>query len=402
MNTADELEAKYALLFPHLNERQQHLVAALDAEQLGRGGLALVARLTGLSRPTLYRAIRNLHQEPLPVERVRQAGAGRKEVLEHDPQLLSTLETLIDPDTRGDPMSPLRWTCKSTRQLANLLQAQGHPVSHTKVAQLLHALHYSLQGNAKTKEGKQHPDRDAQFRYIQRQGESFLSRGLPVISVDTKKKESVGNHGNPGQEWQPEGQAEEVDVHDFPDPDVPKAVPRGVYDLEHNLGWVTVGCSHDTASFAVESIRRWWREMGQALYPQRKQLLICSDSGGSSGYRLRLWKVELQRWADETGLDVTVCHYPPGTSKWNKIEHRLFSFITMNWRGRPLVSYQVVVNLIAATTTETGLRVQADLDTNVYPTKVKVTDEQLANVNLHPHQFHGEWNYTIKHQIANV
>jgi biotin operon repressor len=398
MNTPDELEAKYALLFPHLNERQQHLVAALDAEQLGRGGLALVARLTGFSRPTLYRAIRNLRQEPLPVERVRQSGAGRREVIEHDPQLLGALEALIDPDTRGDPMSPLRWTCKSTRQLANLLQAQGHPVSHTKVAQLLHDLHYSLQGNAKVKEGEQHPDRDAQFRYIQRQAESFLSRGLPVVSVDTKKKETIGTRRNPGQEWQPEGRPEEVDVHDFPDPDVPKAVPRGVYDLEHNLGWVTVGCSHDTASFAVESIRRWWREMGQALYPQGKQLLICSDSGGSSGYRLRLWKVELQRWADETELDVTVCHYPPGTSKWNKIEHRLFSFITMNWRGRPLISYQVIVNLIAATTTETGLRVQADLDTNVYPTKVKVSDEQLASVNLHPHDFHGEWNYTIRHQ----
>lgn len=402
MNTPDELEAKYALLFPHLNERQQHLVAALDAEQLGRGGVALVARLTGWSRPTLYRAIKSLHQDPLPVERIRQPGAGRKGVMEHDPHLLSALEILIDPDTRGDPMSLLRWTCKSTRQLAELLTAQGHPVSHTKVAQLLHALHYSLQGNAKTKEGKQHPDRDAQFRYIQRQGESFLRRGLPVISVDTKKKEQVGNHANSGQEWQPEGQPEQVDVHDFPDPDVPKAVPRGVYDLEHNLGWVTVGCSHDTASFAVESIRRWWREMGQPLYPQAEQVLICSDSGGSSGYRLRLWKVELQRWADETGLDVTVCHYPPGTSKWNKIEHRLFSFITMNWRGRPLVSYQVIVNLIAATTTATGLRVQADLDTKVYPTKVKVTDEQLANVNLHPHQFHGNWNYTIKHQNGNA
>jgi hypothetical protein len=271
-----------------------------------------------------------------------------------------------------------------------------------KVAQLLHALHYSLQGNAKTKEGKQHPDRDAQFRYIQRHGKSFLGRGWPVISVDTKKKELLGNHGNSGQEWQPGGEPEEVDVHDFPDPDVPKAVPRGVYDLQHNLGWVTVGCSHDTASFAVESIRRWWREMGHALYPQAEQLLIGADSGGSNGYRIRLWKLELQRWANEAGLDVTVCHYPPGTSKWNKIEHRLFSYITMNWRGRPLVSYQVVVNLIAATTTKAGLRVQADLDTEVYPTKVKVTDEQLAHIDLNPHRFHGEWNYTIKHQRENV
>jgi hypothetical protein len=402
MSTVDELEHKYALLFPHLNERQQHLVAALDAEQLGRGGVALISRVTGFSRPTVYRAIRGLHQRPLPVERIRQPGAGRKELVERDPQLIRVLETLIDPDTRGDPMSPLRWTCKSTRQLAEVLTAQGHPVSHAKVAQLLHDLHYSLQGNAKTKEGQQHPDRDAQFRYIQRRGKYFLGRGWPVISVDTKKQELVGNHANSGQEWQPEGEPEQVDVHDFPDPDVPKAVPRGVYDLQHNLGWVTVGCSHDTASFAVESIRRWWREMGQALYPQGEQVLICADSGGSSGYRIRLWKVELQRWANETGLDVTACHYPPGTSKWNKIEHRLFSYITMNWRGRPLLSYRVVVNLIAATTTAAGLRVQADLDTEVYPTKVKVSDEQLATVDLHPHHFHGEWNYTIKHQTENV
>ena len=402
MNTSDELEQKYALLFPHLSERQQHLVAAVDAKQLGRGGVSLVARVTGFSRPTLYRGLRSLHQQPIPVERIRQPGAGRKESSEHDPYLLQALETLIDPDTRGDPMSPLRWTGKSTRQLADLLTTQGHPVSHMKVAQLLHALHYSLQANAKTKEGKQHPDRDAQFRYIGRQGKSFLGHGWPVISVDTKKKELVGNYANSGQEWQPAGEPEEVAVHDFPDPEVPKAVPRGVYELEHNLGWVTVGCSHDTASFAVESIRRWWRKMGHALYPQAEQVLVCADSGGSNGYRLRLWKAELQRWANEAGLDVTVCHYPPGTSKWNKIEHRLFSYITMNWRGRPLVSYQVVVNLIAATTTKTGLRVQAELDTEVYPTKVKVTDEQLANVDLHPHHFHGEWNYKIKHQTENV
>jgi hypothetical protein len=286
--------------------------------------------------------------------------------------------------------------------LAHTLTAGGHPVSHMKVDQLLHALHYSLQGNAKIQEGKQNPDRDAQFRYIQRQSQSFLARGWPVISVDTKKKELVGNYANSGQEWLPEGQPEPVDTHDFPDPEVPKAVPRGVYDPQQNVGWVTVGCSHDTSRFAVESIRRWWREMGQPFYPQAEAVLICADSGGSNGYRLRLWKVELQRWAQETGLDVTVCHYPPGTSKWNKIEHRLFSYITMNWRGRPLVSYQVVVNLIGATTTETGLRVQADLDTEVYPTKVKVTDKEMATVNLHPHHFHGEWNYTIKHQTPNV
>jgi hypothetical protein len=402
MSTTEELEQKYELLFPHLNERQQHLVAAIDAEQLGRGGIALVARATGLSRPTIYRAIESLHQPPLPLERLRRGGAGRKALAKQDPHLIEALEALIDPETRGDPMSPLRWTCKSTRQLACLLTANGHQVSHMKVAQLLHTLHYSLQGNVKTQEGKQHPDRDAQFRYIQRQSENFLGHNWPVISVDTKKKELVGNHANSGQEWQPEGQPEPVDVHDFPDPDVPKAVPRGVYDPQHNLGWVTVGCSHDTASFAVESIRRWWREMGQPLYPQAEKVLVCADSGGSNGYRLRLWKVELQRWANEMGMDVTVCHYPPGTSKWNKIEHRLFSHISMNWRGRPLVTYQVIVNLIGATTTETGLRVQADLDTGVYPTKVKVTDEQLATVDLHPHHFHGEWNYTIKHQMTNV
>jgi len=402
MGANEELEQKYRWLFPHLTQRQQHLVAAVDAQQLGRGGVARIARLTGFSRPTIYRAVEDLARPPLPVERVRHPGAGRKTSVEHDPRLVQALEALIDPDTRGDPTSPLRWTCKSTRQLARLLTAQGHPVSHMTVARLLHGLRYSLQGNAKTKEGKQHPDRDAQFRYIQRQGESFLSRGQPVISVDTKKKELVGNYRNSGREWQPEGHPVEVDVHDFPDPDLPKAVPRGVYDPGLNLGWVTVGCSHDTASFAVEGIRRWWREMGHPLYPRAGEVLICADSGGSNGYRIRLWKLELQRWADETGLDVTVCHYPPGTSKWNKIEHRLFSHITMNWRGRPLVSYQVVVNLIGATTTQAGLRVRADLDTDFYPTRVKVTDKQLATVDLHPHRFHGEWNYTIKHRKISV
>jgi hypothetical protein len=397
MDTYEQLEQKYSQLFPHLTERQQHLVAASDAERLGRGGISLVARASGFSRPTLYRAIRDLRRPPLPVERVRRPGGGRKRLVEHDPQLLQALEALINPDTRGDPMSPLRWTCKSTRQLAQALSRGGHPVSHALVAQLLHQLDYSLQANAKTQEGKQHPDRDAQFRYIQARSRYFLSRRWPVVSVDTKKKELVGNHGNSGQEWLPEGQPEQVAVHDFRDPDVPKAVPYGVYDERHDAGWVSVGCSHDTASFAVESIRRWWQAMGSELYPEAVEVLICADSGGSNGYRLRLWKVELQRWADETGLDVTVCHYPPGTSKWNKIEHRLFSHITMNWRGRPLLNYRVVVNLIGATTTATGLQVQAELDTKVYPDKVKVPDEQMATVRLHPHYFHGEWNYTIKH-----
>ncbi len=272
MSKAEELERKYALLFPHLNERQQDLIAAFDGQRLGRGGITIVSRVTGFSRPTIYRAIESLSQRPLPVERVRHSGAGRKTLVHHDPQLVQALEALVDPDTRGDPMSPLRWTCKSTRVLARLLTAQGHPVSYMTVAQLLHDLHYSLQGNAKTKEGKQHPDRDAQFRYIQRQGESFLSRGWPVISVDTKKKELIGNYEKSGQEWQPEGQPIEVDVHDFPDLDIPKAVPRGVYDQQRNEGWVTVGCSHDTSSFAVESIRRWWREMGHPLYPEAEEV----------------------------------------------------------------------------------------------------------------------------------
>jgi transposase len=402
MMAHDELLQKYHLLFPHLTERQRHLVAAADAEQLGRGGIALVARLSGFSRPTLYQAMKDLRGEPLPVERIRRPGAGRKKRVEQDPRLLRALERLIDPASRGDPMSPLRWTCKSTRQLSKALAEKGHAVSHELVAQLLHQLGYSLQANAKTQEGEQHPDRDAQFRYIQRQVKHFLACGWPVISVDTKKKELVGNYANPGQEWQPSGQPEEVGIHDFPDPDVPKAVPYGVYDERHNVGWVNVGCSHDTAGFAVESIRRWWQVMGQALYPDAGHILICADSGGSNGYRLRLWKLELQRWVNEAGPEVTVCHFPPGTSKWNRIEHRLFSHITMNWRGRPLVSYRVVVNLIAATTTEKGLRVEAELDTKEYPTKVKVSDAEMATIHLYPHCFHGEWNYTIKRQTDEM
>jgi hypothetical protein len=402
MDASEALEQKYAVLFPHLNERQQHLVAAADAERLGRGGISLVARVCGFSRPTLYKAIRDLHRPPLPLDRVRHPGAGRKKLVEHDPQLLQALEALIDPATRGDPMSPLRWTCKSTRQLAETLSCRGHPVSHEKVAQLLRQLGYSLQANVKTQEGKQHPDRDAQFQYILGRSRCFMAQGWPVVSVDTKKKELVGNYANSGQEWLPAGEPEPVGDHDFPDPKVPKAVPYGIYDEQNNLGWVSVGCSNDTSSFAVESIRRWWREMGQELYPEAAEVLICADSGGSNGYRLRLWKVELQRWATETGLDVTVCHYPPGTSKWNKIEHRLFSHITMNWRGQPLRGYQAIVSLIAATTTETGLRVEAELDTEIYPTKVKVSDAEMAAIQLHPHYFHGEWNYTIKHQQVIV
>jgi hypothetical protein len=311
------------------------------------------------------------------------------------------LERLVDPVTRGDPQSPLRWTCKSTRQLARTLTARGYTVSYRVVGELLRALGYSLQANAKTLEGRRHPDRNAQFEYLNTQVQTYLAKRWPVISVDAKKKELVGRYHQGGQEWQPQGQPEPVNVHDFPDPQLGKAIPYGIYDVGRNLGWVNVGCDHDTASFAVESIRRWWTHMGSALYKKAKRLLICADSGGSNGYRVRLWKVELQELADTLGIEVTVCHLPPGTSKWNKIEHRLFSHISLNWRGRPLVSHEVIVALIGATTTQTGLRVEAQLDRRPYPTRVEISDEQLAQVQLRPHQFHGEWNYSILPRRAN-
>jgi DNA-binding phage protein len=396
MDAVQALQQKLTAVLPHLNERQRRLVAAAEARSWGYGGIATVSQLSGLSRVTLHKALEELGEEPFPEGWSRKPGAGRKTVQDHDPKLLSALETLIDPVTRGDPMSPLRWTCKSTRQLARTLTAQGHPISHTRVAQLLDDLGYSLQSNAKAIEGRQHADRDAQFQYISRTTARYQRREMPVISVDTKKKELVGNYRNAGRERQPQGRPEQVKVHDFIDPKVGKAIPYGVYDIARNQGWVNVGCDHDTATFATESIRRWWRSMGRRSYPEADQLLICADGGGSNGYRVRLWKVEIQHLADELGLAITVCHFPPGTSKWNKIEHRLFSYITLNWRGRPLVSHEVVVNLIGATKTETGLKVRARLDTRTYPTRVKVSDEELAQVVIHPHKFHGEWNYTIK------
>ena len=334
--------------------------------------------------------------------RIRQPGGGRKKLWIKVPEILCELEGLVDPDSRGDPMSPLRWTCKSTRQLAEALASRGYSVSHPTVAEMLHHLGYSLQANAKTLEGSQHPDRDAQFRYIQRRVKDRLARSLPVVSVDTKKKELVGRFKNGGREWQPAGQPEPVNVHDFPDPGVGKAIPYGVYDVSQDLGWVNVGRDHDTASFAVESIRRWWVRMGSPRYPHADKLLICADGGGSNGYRTRLWKWELQRFADETGLEATVCHFPPGTSKWNKIEHRLFNHIAMNWRGRPLTSHRVVVDLIGATTSESGLRVEAELDDRKYPTQVAVSDEQMGQIELRPHRFHGEWNYTIRPSKAGM
>ncbi len=333
--------------------------------------------------------------------RVRAPGGGRKRAAEKDPGLLAALDDLVDPETRGDPESPLRWTTKSTRTLADTLTAQGHPVSHVRVGELLHALGYSLQANAKVVEGKQHPDRDAQFRHINATVRRFFKTGDPVVSVDTKKKELVGadpGYRNGGREWQPAGQPVPVGVHDFPDPKVGKAVPYGIYDLAANAGWVSVGSDGDTAAFAVATLRRWWTQVGSTAYPNARRLLVCADAGGSNGYRVRLWKVELAKLAADIGLPITVCHFPPGTSKWNKIEHRLFSAITNNWRGRPLTSHEVVVELIGATTTRTGLTVHAEADTNAYPTGVKVSDKQMAAIRprLKPHTFHGGWNYTMR------
>ncbi len=389
------LAEKFTRLLPYLNERQRRLYLAVEARALGHGGVARVARATGTSRPTIQQGLRELNGPVTAPERVRQAGGGRKKLTERDPTLLSDLEALVDPDSRGDPRSPLRWTCKSTRQLAETLASAGHRVSHTVVAELLDQAGYSLQAPAKTVEGRQHPDRDAQFRYLNEQVKAFLGAGQPVVSVDAKKKELVGAFKNGGREWQPKGQPERVNVHDFPDPRLGKAIPYGIYDIGRTTGWVNVGQDHDTASFAVTSLRRWWQAVGTGAYRGAERLLICADGGGSNGYRVRLWKVELQRFADDRGLAVTVCHLPPGTSKWNKIEHRLFAHISMNWRGRPLISHEVIVDLIGATTTQAGLRVQVELDLGQYPTKVKVTDDEMARLQLTPHPFHGEWNYTL-------
>ena len=356
----------------------------------------MVARATGVSRRAIGVGLSELKQEPDKARRpgiaIRQQGGGRKKNLTKDPALLRDLEKLVEPVTRGDPGSPLRWTCKSLRRLAEELRRMGHPVSHTLVAELLHQQKYSLQANSKTTEGASHPDRNAQFVHINARVEEFLKLGQPAISVDTKKKEQVGDYKNGGREWRPKGQPEPVRVHDFAKQ---KDAPYGVYDLGLDAGWVSVGTDHDTAAFAVESIRRWWSMMGKASYPKARQLLITADGGGSNGSRVRLWKLELQRLADDTGLELSVCHFPPGTSKWNKIEHRLFSFITQNWRGKPLVSHEVIVNLIAATTTRTGLHVRSQLDTGTYPKGIKVSKTEFATIRLKPDAFHGDWNYSI-------
>jgi hypothetical protein len=393
--TEEALAAMFTVLSPHLDERQRRLLAGAQAWALGRGGIAMVVRASGMARSTVRIGASEIDQGPEVTRRARRPGAGRPKVTAHDPGLLAALDALVEPTARGDPESPLRWTCTSTRKLADELGAQGHRVSARTVAELLVGMDYSLQATSKPVEGAQHPDRDGQFRYLNEQAKDHLAAGQPVISVDTKKKEVVGNLANKGREWQPKGSPVRVDVHDFPDPAVGKAIPYGVDDLGADQGWVSVGDDHDTAAFAVATSRRWWQMVGSRAYPQATRLLVTADAGGSNGYRSRLWKVELGKLAAETGLAVTVGHFPPGTSKWNRIEHRLFSQISMNWRGRPLVSHEVVVDLIGATTTRTGLKVRAELDRGSYPTGVKVTDAELGAVPLGRHAWHGEWNYTI-------
>ena len=388
--------ARYLTVAPLLDERARRLMAGTEALTIGRGGVAAVARATGLARTTVQRGVADVRAgESLERGRIRRAGAGRPRATDRDPTLRADLEALIEPTTRGDPESPLRWTTRSVRNLAAELGRQGHAVSHQTVSELLHEMGYSLQAHRKTLEGTSHPDRDAQFRHITAAVQLQLSLGEPVISVDTKKRELVGPFRNGGRELRPKGDPELVLMHDFVIPELGRASPYGVYDLAQNEAWVSVGSDHDTAAFAVESIRRWWTTMGQPLYPDASRLLVTADAGGSNGARLRLWKLELQRLADETGLEIAVCHFPPGTSKWNKIEHRLFSAISQNWRGKPLVSHEVIVDLIAATTTRTGLRVRSERDTNPYPAGIRVSDGEMQTLYLTRDDFHGEWNYSL-------
>lgn len=389
------LAAKFAALFPHLDERQRRLVAGAEARSLGHGGIRVVARAAGMREATVSDGAAQVESGAEPLGRVRRPGGGRKRLTEMDPALLPALLALVEPTQRGDPMSPLRWTTKSTRALAGELTRQGHAIGADTVAQLLREEGFSLQGNAKVLEGAQHPDRDAQFRYLNGQAEEHRAAGQPVVSVDAKKKELVGAFKNPGREWARAGAPVRVDCHDFPGDALGRAVPYGIYDVAANTGWVNVGTDHDTAAFAVQSLRRWWNAAGKEAYPQATRLLLTADAGGSNGYRTRTWKTQLSALAEETGLDITVCHFPPGTSKWNAIEHRLFSHITLNWRGRPLTSHEVVVQSIAATTTRTGLSVHAELDTGPYPTGLQVGDEEIAAVPVTRHRFHGDWNYTL-------
>jgi hypothetical protein len=392
----DAMRQRYEAVEPTLNEFTRRRWAGAEALAAGWGGVSAVRRVTGLAYETVVRGMREVEEPPpLSPDRLRAPGAGRKRVDDRDPELRPALKRLVEPTARGDPMSPLRWTVKSTRRLAEELAAQGHHASRTVVGEILRAMGYSLQGTRKTREGSAHVDRNAQFEYINAQATAFLKTGRPVISVDTKKKENVGDFANGGREWRRRGRPPDVRVHDFVDKELGKVAPYGVYDLADNVGWVGVGISHDTAEFAVATIARWWRRLGRRRYTKARSLLISADGGGSNGTRVRLWKFELQKFANRTGLAITVCHLPPGTSKWNKIEHRLFSFITKNWRGKPLESHAAIVNLIASTTTSTGLKVYCELDTREYEKGIAVTDEQMANLSIQRHDFHGDWNYTL-------
>lgn len=397
------ITVRFQALKPLVDERVRRLLVAAESQAIGKGGISAVARATGISRPVIRQGLAEL-KDPNRLEwgRIRRPGGGRKKAVDKDQSLKTDLEALLESTTRGDPEAPLRWTCKSVRQLTAELKRREHQVSHQVVADLLHALGYSLQANRKTKEGAHHPDRNAQFEHLNGKVKWALQRRQPVISVDTKKKELVGDYKNNGREWRPHRQPERVRVHDFVDPELGRATPYGVYDVGLNAGWVSVGMDHDTAEFAVETIRRWWHSMGQPTYPQAKRLLITADAGGSNGSRLRLWTVELQKLADETGLRIAVCHFPPGTSKWNKIEHRLFSFISQNWRGKPLRSFETIVSLIAATSTSTGLTAHAELDSQSYEAGIKVTDEELTRVNLLRDKFHGDWNYEIRPSALEI
>jgi hypothetical protein len=400
LQTHETLVAKFEVILPHLDERQRRLLLGAEARALGHGGIRVVARAAGVREATVSLGVDELESGAQPLGRVRRPGGGRKRKADLDAGLRPALLALVEPDERGDPMSPLRWTTKSTRHLAAVLTAQGHQISADTVADLLRSEGFSLQGNTKALEGKQHPDRDGQFRYLNEQARTHRDGGQPVISVDTKKKELLGDFKNTGREWRPTGEPVPVNIHDFPGDSVGKAVPYGIYDIAENAGWVSVGTDHDTAAFAVESIRRWWISVGIHTYPGAARLLITADAGGSNGYRSRAWKAELAALATQTGLAITVCHLPPGTSKWNKIEHRLFSHITMNWRGRPLTSHEVIVASIAATTTRTGLRVHAELDTTDYPTGIHISDARMAALPIARHTFHGDWNYTLHPQTG--
>jgi len=396
MDSLAGVRQRFAVLEPVLDEKSRRLLVAAESKAWGPGGISAIAKTTGVSRQVIRQGLRELEQSPThPSGRIRRPGGGRKKARQKDPTLVADLEKLVDPATRGDPESCLRWTCKSLRKLAEELALMGHEVSYPVVAELLHEMGYSLQANRKTKEGDSHPDRNAQFEHINARVQQYIGLQQPVISVDTKKKELVGDFKNSGQDWRPRGKPEKVRVHDFMIPELGRAAPYGIYDLAQNTGWVSVGVDHDTASFAVETIRRWWHAMGKEKYQQAKRLLITADGGGSNGSRLRLWKLELQTLADETGLAIAVSHFPPGTSKWNKIEHRLFSFISKNWRGQPLTSLKVIVSLIAGTTTRKGLRVHAEINDRSYPAGIKVPDEEMAQINLRRDEFHGEWNYEI-------